>query len=251
MKKNQIALKLEGTVDLDEYAKAITAFNELVQALTKEVGDTDVVWSISDLEYGSAYVESQGYAPTFEPIERVVSAYHIVAGAIFSRETIPYSYPVVESARKLASLIGENISALSMLAGEHIATRIVQPIERVVKIEKVHSVGILTGQVETLQRRRNSFTLYDSIFDQGIQCFVNDDLIEQLRYAWGKEVSVTGNITRDPETGRPLEMRDVISIDVQDNDQDDVLQQAKGILLQYASPIPSEKRIQELRHATY
>lgn len=250
MKKNQIALKLEGTVDLDEYAKAINAFNDLVQALTKEVGDTDVVWSISDLEYGSAYVESQGYAPTFEPIERVVSAYHVVAGAISSSETIPYSYQVVESARKLASLIGENISALSMLAGERIATRIVQPIERVIKTEKVHSIGVLTGRLETLQRRRNAFTLYDSIFDQGIQCLVADDLTEQLRQAWGKEVSVTGNIIRDPETGRPLEIREVTDIKVQEG-QDDTVWQVKGILSRYASPIPSEIRIQEMRHATY
>lgn len=251
MKKNQIALKLEGTVDLDEFAKAISAFNDLVQALTKEVGSDEVVWTISELKYGSAYAEAQGFAPTFEPVERVVSAYRTVANAISGKEPIPYSTTVVEPARRLTNIIGEKIPALSMMAGEYLATYITQPIERLIKTEKLRALGVLTGQIETLQRRRSCFTLYDSLFNQGVQCYVEEDLMEQLRQAWGKEVSVTGVIIRDPETGRPLEMRDIIDIQLREEDQSDALRLAKGILAQYASPIPSEQRIQELRHAIH
>lgn len=79
---------------------------------------------------------------------------------------------------------------------------------------------------------------------------VPDNLTEQLRQAWGKKVSVTGDIVQDPETGRPLEIREVTDIKVQE-EQDDTVWQVKSILSLYASPVPSEIWIQEMRHTTH
>lgn len=250
MRNNQIALKLEGIVDFDDYTRAISSFHELVNALTKEVSESDIAWQLSDLRYGSAYVEVQGFAPTSEPVERVVSAYYVVANAIREKSPIPYSYAVVESARKLVGIINDKVTSITMIAGEKSVMEIIQPVgQSISKSEKVHAFGTLSGIVETLQRRRNSFMLYDSIFDQAVQCFVDDEQIEQLRYAWGKEVIVTGDVIRDHESGRPLEIREVRNIEIKpDDEQGDVIRQARGILAQFASTIPPEQRIQELRH---
>lgn len=253
MRNNQIALKLDGIVDFDDYTRAITFFHELVNALTKEVSESNISWQLSDLSYGSAYVEVQGFAPTSEPVERVVSAYSVVANAIREKSPIPYSYAVVEPARQLTSIISDRVKSITMLAGEKSAMEIIQSIDQQIsKPEKIHAFGTLSGIVETLQRRRNSFMLYDSIFDQAVQCFVDDEQIEQLRQAWGKEAIVTGDVIRDPESGKPLEIREIRNIEIKSGDeQGDIIRQARGILAHFASPIPPEQRIQELRHALH
>lgn len=250
MSANRIALKLNGDVDLDEYTKAINSFTDLVRALTEEVSEQEIIWSLSDLGYGSAYAEIKGYASIMDPVERVISAYFVVANAMRNNEPIPYSYAVVDPARKLASVIGGKITSIAMTAGDKIATTILQPIEKQIsRAVKVRALDTLSGQVETLQRRRSSFMLYDSLFDLPIPCYVDEELMEDLRQAWGKSVIVTGDVIRDAETGKPLEIRNVRNIEVRTPPPPDALYRARGVLAHLAPTTLPEQRIQELRHA--
>lgn len=252
MNRDRIALKLNGVVSLDDYAKVIDHFANLVGALSKEVAGKDAVeWQIAHLEAGSAFAEIRGYANDTQQVERVVKAYAIVGEAIAQNTIIPYSLVVAEQARLLTAVINGHVKSIEFIVADKI-TSIEQPLVAETTDNRVYTLGTVTGQVDTLSKRRGyTFTLYDLIFDRAVTCYLQPDQEDLMRNAWGKIATVAGEICRDAETGRPLEVRNVsyVEIEVEPDESLPSYEAARGILAGFFDDLPSETLVRGLRDA--
>jgi len=71
--------------------------------------------------------------------------------------------------------------------------------------------------------------------------------METMRDIWGKQVAVTGTITRELATGRPFEVRDVIDVEVIQKMVPDSYRSLRGILGPATGLPSSEERIRRIR----
>lgn len=72
--------------------------------------------------------------------------------------------------------------------------------------------GGVTGRVQTLSSRRAlRFTLYDTLFDRAVSCYLAEGQEELMRDVWGRMAVVEGLVTRDrqdvPRTAMPAVLR--------------------------------------------
>jgi hypothetical protein len=82
-------------------------------------------------------------------------------------------------------------------------------------LKLTYAYGRLKGTIQTLSMRRGvHFTLYDVLFDRPVNGYLKEGQQELIREYWGKKVFVSGRICRDPDTGKPLNIRDVSEIEV-------------------------------------
>lgn len=77
------------------------------------------------------------------------------------------------------------------------------------------SYGAIRGRVQSMSSRKGlKFTLYDHVFDKGVQCVVNEEMHDALERSWNKEVEVEGMISRDPDNGSPLSVRNIVRVEL-------------------------------------
>jgi hypothetical protein len=109
--------------------------------------------------------------------------------------------------------------------------------------------GLLEGEVQTLSKRgRLRFTLYDSIFDRAVHCYVTPDQEDTMRSAWGRRVVVAGQITRDPATGRPTSIIRIREVDLVEVPPVGSYRRARGAV-RSASEEKPEDTIRRMRDA--
>ncbi len=79
--------------------------------------------------------------------------------------------------------------------------------------EYPQAVGVIIGVVRALTDKPSlRLVLYDALFQQQVICYLEADQQELARRVQGNRVAVTGVISRDAHTGRPLEIHDSNSI---------------------------------------
>ena len=82
-------------------------------------------------------------------------------------------------------------------------------------VRTTESLGSVRGRVERLpQRNIPTFSIYELVNDRAVSCYPHPDYSAVVREAWGQIADVTGTITRDAATGRPLSIRRVRRVDV-------------------------------------
>jgi hypothetical protein len=75
--------------------------------------------------------------------------------------------------------------------------------------------GAVEGRIQTLSSRGGlRFTLYDTLHDKAVSCYLTEGFEDQMRDAWGRRAVVEGRVTRHPETGRPLAIRGITAVEV-------------------------------------
>jgi hypothetical protein len=75
--------------------------------------------------------------------------------------------------------------------------------------------GAVEGRVQTLSSRGGlRFTLYDSLHDRAVSCYLAEGHEDIMRDAWGRLAVVQGLVKRDPRTGRPVTIREVRSVEL-------------------------------------
>jgi hypothetical protein len=230
--KNQIGITLNGDVPLDLFVEVIRHFNELITNLSHELaGDVKIDWQIAELEAGSATAEIVGYASDINIVERVVCAYETVGRALEMKKPIPYSSSVVKAAEGIASIIDGRISSVEFHTTDDFTSCITESPTAIGKPTRINVYGTITGLVETLSRRQTlRFILYDDLFDKAIKCFFEEDQREMMRDIWDKKVTVTGRITRDAITGRPLEMHDIQNVKIISDRPQGSFKRARGVI---------------------
>jgi hypothetical protein len=249
MPKNTLTLKLQGNIPLAEFAQAMEHFSALVDALTDDVvGKSNVEWEITKLEAGSATAVIIGKSPFDDAVERVVRAYEVVGSAIKHKKPIPYSENISKEARALTSLINGKIKAVEFVTDNE-SSLIDKPLAYDEAFSREYSFGAISGTVETLSKRgKIRFVLYDSLFDRAVNCYLGTGQESLMLDAWDKHVFVAGQVYRDPNTGRPTDVREINYIQVLRDGQLDFMSLAGIIPWNNGDEYP-EEAIRRLRDA--
>ena len=249
MAKNTVMLRLNGDVPITEFAVAMTHFAGLMNALSDEIaGSMDVDWEIKELEAGSANIGLIGIAEQDEIIEKIVVGYGIVGSALQTNSPIPYSTEVVEQAHGLVSIINGRVASMSF----EIEGQITEVREAVVRDDliegKTYALGTITGIARSLMRTPFRISIEDELFERAVWCYTPASYEEMMREAWGKRVSVTGLIYRDPDTGRPETVKSVVHLEIiEEKPPLEGFEAARGVLPWNETDESSEIRVRQLR----
>ncbi len=215
-----VTLGLQGDVSLAKFADAVRGFANLIQALSAEESVPGARWEVTGLEAGSAVATATGIAEGAEEgIGRVVVAYLEVGRALMEGTTIPYASHVRDHAIGLTRLLGGGVDAITFETADDEATIVAAPTAEVpaVPTESRQAYGTVTGRVQTLTNRSGlRFVLYDALHDKAVSCYIDEEMEDEARDIWGKLATVEGWVSRDPVTDRPLRVRRIRRIVVED-----------------------------------
>ena len=250
MAKDTLTLALHGDVLLDDFAKAITDFKALVNALATELGAVDdVAWYVHDLQVSSALATVRGESEAIEKVERVVSAYGDIGKALQEGRRPDYSEPVVQHAQAITRILNDHITSIRFETADTDWLITSQPrIEAYVAFDRAY--GGIEGRIQTLTNRKGlRFTLFDVFHDRAVSCYLREGQEEQLRELWGKRAVVEGEITRDKDTGRPLAIRSIVNIRSLPKVEVGSYLSARGVAPRRPDAPIAEKIIRQLRDA--
>lgn len=77
------------------------------------------------------------------------------------------------------------------------------------------SIGAISGRVQTLSNRRSlRFNMYDTVHDKAVACYLQPGQEELMREAWGRRARVTGKVSRDSDSARPVAIRQILDIEI-------------------------------------
>jgi hypothetical protein len=217
MAVDTVTLALSGDVSLDDFSLAVSRLKNLLTALAKEVaGGVTILWLVDALDTGSALTAYRGSLANggeLAQLERVVRAYGEV-GQTLERNGVITSRAVEKEARELLKVLqGGRVEALRFETPEIDATISAAPEDRP-KSTTTEAYGAIEGRIQTLSRRGGlRFTLYDTLNDRAVSCYLAEDFDQELmRNAWGRRAIVEGWIKRDAASGRPLTVRRVSNV---------------------------------------
>lgn len=251
MAKDTLIFALNGEVPLHEYAQVMGDLTALLDSLTKEVvgRQKGIHWEISNLQAGSAIATIRGIAEEEKDVERVITAYEIVGDALQNNTPIPYSRDVGEHARNITHVINGYIKSVSF-GTDRKQIQINTRVEEKSEIDQSRHLGVIEGVVEMISSRRNlQINVYDSLFDNAVPCYLEEKHREKARLAWGKKVAVTGYIKRNPENGKPIDIRGVVDLEVITESDSLSYKKLRGIIPWREGTRRSEEIIREFRDA--
>jgi hypothetical protein len=109
--------------------------------------------------------------------------------------------------------------------------------------------GAVEGRIQTLTSRGGlRFTLYDSLHDKAVSCYLAEDLEDIMRDAWGRRAIIEGRVSRDAKSGRPLAVRGITTLQVLPEIAPEKYRDLRGIA-RSTSGLSVEEAIKRLRDA--
>jgi hypothetical protein len=253
MARDTLTLTIEGSLELADLTGALRLFTHFVHTLSADIAKgTTVRWHIEAVKGGSLTATLRGEVDASEISEipeRIIRGIGIVTTSLVTGEPIPYSAPVQDAAMALTRAIQGSITALHVQTDES-DVRLTTPIpEEDERGLRTHALGSIEGTVQTLQRREGYiFTLYDSLLDRPVRCYLHPDQEKLMREAWGQRVRVTGRIGRDALTGRAIDIRDIWEVQILPDVPDGTYTKALGLLASEDPTLP-EVLVRRLRDA--
>ena len=208
MAKNTVTFALGGRVDIQALAEGVNALQRLIAALT---GSDDVTWVVEDLQSGSAVATLRGESSDPVKIERIVNDYGDVGSRLHRNESLNYGRRVGRAADTIKRL-AQTIEYVRFETPDDDYTILGngQAKERGL----LKTVGAITGRIQTLSNRGGlRFNLYDAVHDRAVGCYLREGQEELMREAWGRCARVSGTITREQPTGRPLAIRQILDVE--------------------------------------
>jgi len=110
--------------------------------------------------------------------------------------------------------------------------------------------GAVEGRVQTVTSRRGlRFTLYDSLYDHAVSCYLGEKQEELMRGVWGRRAVVEGWISRDPISGRPVAIRRIFNVTVLPDVAPGSYEKARGALPYDPADVAPEERVRQVRDA--
>ena len=239
MLNNTMTLVLNGDIPFKAFAAAVASFSRLVDALSTELDAADgVEWFIDDLEKSSTIATIRGESETPDKVERVVSGFIQVGKAVETRTSVPFSNVVVRHGKAITEVLDHHVTSVRFETAEEEITISTRP-SRPESIRPAY--GTVEGRVQTLTNRNTlRFTLYDTLYDRAVSCYLVEGQEGAMREAWGKRAIVEGLITRDSHTGRPTTIRGVSKVRLLSDAPGNYLT-ARGIApVPDATPLPED-----------
>lgn len=250
MAKDTITLALGGDILFKDFASAITHLNNLVGALSSEMGvSEDVTWLVHDLHVSSAIATVRGEADFAEKVEKVVTAYGKLGKDLEFGRRLDFSSDVVREAYAITGILNGHITSIRFETPDSdaiISSHPAKPGEPSIKV----TFGAAEGRVQTRTERKGlRFTLYDTLNDRAVSCYLQEGQQELMRQVWGQRAIVEGEISRDTISGRPVAIRHLTSIRIVSESEKGSYLKARGIAPRKPeSPLP-EVLIRQLRDA--
>lgn len=247
MAKNTLTFELGGRVEIASFADAMAAFRRLVTALTPK--SAGVTWVVEDLQPGSAVVTLRGEALDPHAVERIVNDYEKIGAGLERHIDLPLTNSRILSA---ASAV-QNLTSIAEYVRlqtpdvDHTVYRNGYTPDR---FPPTVSVGGITGRIQTLSNRTGlRFNLYDNLHDRAVACYLTAGQEELMREAWGRRATVTGRISRDSRSGRPIAVRQIVGLNILDDAESGSYLNARGAVQWEARNGLPEDIIRELRDA--
>jgi hypothetical protein len=249
--RDTLTVSLEGdSVTLGKFVAAVQATLEVVDALGREIAPaTRVEWLVDDLVRSSAQVTIRGktLVGEEESIELIVSAFGEVAQNLERGQRVPRSRKVAAAAGRFLDLIGTDVRAVRLETSDVDAVIEQHSADRLETVAHTGTFGAVRGRIQTLSNRGSlRFTLFDTLNDKGVSCYLEPDQQEQLRGLWGQLAVVEGIVVRNRQ-GQPRSIRHISSINpLPESDEVRPVrwQQALG-----ASPLPAGAKRSESAEA--
>lgn len=251
MANDTITLALSGEVSLDQFAAAVKDFSALVDALSAEIAGQDrAEWIVEYLDAGSATMTFAGQATEEETVERIARAYAVVGHSLAKGEALPYSDKVQSAARRITGVLDGTVTAVRFETQEETAT-VVSPSVQAEAQRQLHAYGSVEGRVQTLTSRGGlRFVLYDSLFGKAVYCYLQAGGEEMMRGAWDRRAVVEGWVSREPVTGRPVSIRQVMGVRLLDEIERGSYRKARGAVPLGENDPPPEETLRILRDAS-
>lgn len=246
MPKNTITFELGGQIDINEFEKGLSAFRRLINALTPK--NKDVTWIVEDLQAGSAIATLRCESDVFNA-ERIVTDYENIGYALAQNKTVPSRNSQITKAANAIKALTETI--------EYVRFQTPDVEHTIYGNGKIHgrpvtsiSIGAITGRIQTLSNRGAlRFNLYDTVHDKAVACYLTRGREELMREAWGKRARVSGTITRETGTGKPIAIRQILRVEILPDVQPGSYKRARGAIPWKPGDKRAEEVIRELRDA--
>lgn len=218
MADNTIALEVHGSdFALDDLSVVIEHFHGLLNDLATEVaGSSNVTWRLSRFGTGSILAEVRGEAEDPAVVGRVVSAYDRVGAALANGDPVPFSDAISAHADRLTGLINGRVTSVRFRTQNRVHDIQRPTLKALVEVDPLRdSYGAVEGMVDTLAWRRGTrFVVYPDDGSGAIPCYVSPDQEDRTSQLWRKRVRVEGLLRRDSDTGAPVSIRDITSIEI-------------------------------------
>ncbi len=247
MAKTTVTFELGGRVEIEQLAQGISLFRNLMECLTPR--GSGVAWVVEDLQPGSALATLRGEASDIAAVERIVGEYESF-GALMTRHgdaalADPNLLKAAAGIRKLAATV-EYVrfetpeTDYTFRGGE----------EPLCQPEPTVSIGAVTGRVQTLSSRAGlRFNLYDTVHDKAVGCYLTPGQEELMREAWGRRARVSGSVSREVRTSRPIAIRRILDVEILADVEPGSYRRAKGAVPWRSGYELPEQVVQRLRDA--
>lgn len=217
MAGDSVTFRLDGELTIEKLANAFTRFRNVLQTLEQDQA-AQVRWVLAGLDYGSAAITARAEPLDHDAVAKIskMTERYLAAGRQVSSGDFDQATPLLRVVRDLTEVVDEhNRVILETADDELIFTAPISPGRVTAGPQTTKSLGTVRGRVETLSHRKGfRFTLYELASDRPVSCYLQADHEDLMRDAWGHIADVTGVVTRDADTGRPLAVRRVTSVDV-------------------------------------
>jgi hypothetical protein len=264
MALDTVTLALSGEVSLALFANAVKRFVALVEGIAADAAASDVKWVVDELSAGSLLAVARGIGAT-EKVERCVRTYGEVGVALERGDPLMRFSPRIRTAAyALRRIPGGEVDHVRLETPEREAiirrdtgrrvgraglVRVTQPPLDTGIRPATAAFGAIEGRVQTLSNRGGlRFTLYDTLNDKAVSCYLADGHEDVMRDAWGRRAVVEGWVSRDPMSGRPLAVRKVKNVAIVSEREPGSYRDARGVSPSVTGLTP-EQAIRRLRDA--
>ena len=212
MAKDTITFELGGRVEIRDLENGIIAFRRLVSALTPR--NAQVSWVVEDLQPGSTIATLRGEADDPQVVEKIVREYENVGDALARHEELTLHRRQVKSAADAIVTLASAVDFVRFETSDDDYV-IYGGAKHTIDAALTVSIGAVTGRVQTLSNRSGlRFNLYDTVHDRAVACYLSAGQEPLMREAWGRQATVSGKVSRDASTGRPIAIRQILSLDI-------------------------------------
>ena len=234
-----------GRIDIKQFEEGVIAFRRLVSALT---GNRDVDWIISDLQPGSAIATLEGECANPQTTERIVREYEQIGESLQKQEDVRASKRIVSAVNAVVELA----TSIEYVRFETSESNYTVFAGRKTRVESAttDAIGSVVGTIQILSNRGSlRFNLYDNVFDKAVSCYLSPGQEDLMREVWGRQATVKGRVTRDAASGRPITIRQIMGVDVINEQPLGSFREARGAVPWTPGNLLPEEAIRRLRDA--
>ena len=216
-----LTVDIDGSLlPFDKFRKAQDELANILHEVDQSLGEKkrpSVNWVVSSVTSGSVHLTIEGVATNRVARAAIAEVVTTVETGIATLEEYPkrppfFSDRALESAKRLAKLIGKDILTIQVGTNSkrvNLTQHLVANVDELIGANYT-SFGSVEGVLDAIDlHRKPLFKIYDLLTDKGVKCHFMPSIMDEIKNALGKRVSVYGLI-RSREDGQK------VSVEVED-----------------------------------